>query len=244
MSMFSVPHARESLPIPTPLIQPRAPRFRTLLLVGRMVSARHDALCRIRNISEGGLMAEARADFAAGECVRIELRNGNSIAGSVRWTDGGTLGIMFDAPADPQRLLSEPAMARQPRVARVPRSPRLPTDCAAEIRIDGRVQRVKLRDLSQGGARLVIAMPLERDALLTLAVPGLGLLRASVRWVRDDQAGIAFLEAIAFATLAEWFDRPALRYAASETGRIALDPARTGLSSKSWAGAIPARRSS
>lgn len=198
---------------PIAALAPRSPRLMTLLLVGRITGARADLPCRIRNISTGGLMAEVLADFAVAEHVRIELRNGNAVTGSVRWTDGPRLGIQFDTAVDVERLLSEPSMVRRRATAIVPRAPRLPTDCPAEIRIEGRVRRAAMVDLSQGGAKLVTAAPLGKGGLLTLAVPGLDPLRAAVRWVAGDRAGIAFLEAIAFTRLAEWLGDPAIRYA-------------------------------
>ena len=76
----------------------RDPRSLTLLIVGRITGGNADGLCRIRNISTGGLMAEVCASFAADEAVRIELRNGQVIAGQVRWTRDGALGVQFDTP--------------------------------------------------------------------------------------------------------------------------------------------------
>lgn len=194
--------------------QERAPRTMTLLLVGRMIGERSDALCRIRNISDGGLRAEVHAHFEVGERIRIEFRNSDTIAGVVRWADGTVIGVRFDAPVDVARLLAGSATQRG-EGAQAPRAPRLPTSSWAEIRIGGHVHRAALLDLSQGGAKLRARATLARDAIVTLVVPGLEPVRGVVRWARGEHVGIAFLEPIAFATLAHWLNDPGSRYAAA-----------------------------
>lgn len=197
-----------------PLLTPRSARTMTLFLIGRIMSDRCDTLCCIRNLSAGGLKAEVRAPFVVGEPIRIEFRNGDIMPSSVRWVDRRAIGVQFDTPVDVERMLSECSTVRRPSAALAPRAPRMPTNCPAEVRIEGRVHRVSVEDLSQGGAKLATALPLEKDMLLTLTVPGLDPLRGVVRWVRGDRVGVAFLEPIAFAVLAEWLNDPSIRYAA------------------------------
>lgn len=201
-----------------PLLTPRSPRTMTLFLIGRIISDRFDALCCIRNLSAGGLKAEVRSPFVVGEPIKVEFRNGDIVPSLVRWVDRRSIGVQFDTPVDVERMLTECSTVRRPSAALAPRAPRMPTSCRADVRIDGRVHRVSLEDLSQGGAKLATKIPLEKDGLLTLAVPGLEPQRAVVRWVRADKVGIAFLEPIAFAVLAEWLNDPSIRYAAILSG--------------------------
>ncbi len=56
---------------------------------------------RIRNLSAGGLMAEAPVRVTRGEKVEINLRTIGWISGSVVWVTEGRLGIAFDHPIDP-----------------------------------------------------------------------------------------------------------------------------------------------
>jgi hypothetical protein len=199
-------------PGPKGHVRRRDARTVTLLIVGRIIGDQADGLCRIRNISAGGLMAEVFAQFAVGEPVRIELRNGQVVQGAVRWTKDDTLGVEFEEPvADLKQLLAEPRPVRRKPGVPLVRAPRLPTDCSADIQLDGRHYLGAVTDLSQGGARLVTSAPLERDRLLTLAIAGLPHLRAAVRWVNEEESGVAFLDPIAFATLARWLDDPTLR---------------------------------
>jgi PilZ domain len=57
---------------------------------------------RVRNLSAGGLMAEAPLMASRGERVEIELRNIGWISGSVAWLAEGRIGISFDHPIDPK----------------------------------------------------------------------------------------------------------------------------------------------
>ena len=58
---------------------------------------------RVRNLSEGGLMAELNALVAQGTAVQLELRGLGSIAGTVAWCTRGRIGIALNEPIDPQR---------------------------------------------------------------------------------------------------------------------------------------------
>ncbi|WP_417593556.1 PilZ domain-containing protein [Parasphingorhabdus sp.] len=57
---------------------------------------------RIRNLSAGGLMAEAPVQTKRGDDVQIELRNIGRITGHVAWVAQGRFGIAFDHPIDPK----------------------------------------------------------------------------------------------------------------------------------------------
>tara|TARA_R110002033_G_scaffold41962_4_gene82849 strand:- start:491 stop:901 length:411 start_codon:yes stop_codon:yes gene_type:complete len=57
---------------------------------------------RIRNLSAGGLMAEAPVLTKRGDNVQIELRNIGRITGHVAWVAQGRFGIAFDHPIDPK----------------------------------------------------------------------------------------------------------------------------------------------
>jgi len=56
----------------------------------------------VRNLSEGGLMAEAAVQAPRGSRVEIELKNIGWIGGKVAWIAEKKLGIAFDHPIDPK----------------------------------------------------------------------------------------------------------------------------------------------
>lgn len=195
-------------------IHRRDARTFTLLLVGQIARQDgRDGLCRVRNVSPGGLMAEAVMEIRPEDIVRVHLRNGQSRSGVVRWVKDSQFGMQFETPLeDVQGFLAEPA--RAPRVGDVPvvRSPRLRADCGATVLIDGHHYSATLTDLSQGGARLTTPAPVERDRLVTLSVRGLPTLRAVVRWAEEGAAGVSFLDHLSYSVLAHWLDDDELRF--------------------------------
>ena len=57
---------------------------------------------RIRNLSAGGLMAEAPVLAKRGDKVQVELRNIGLVTGHVAWVAQGRFGVAFDHPVDPK----------------------------------------------------------------------------------------------------------------------------------------------
>ncbi len=73
-----------------------------LKAVLRFPSSGEEGEVRIRNLSAGGMMAEAPVRVTRGEKVEINLRHIGWISGSVVWITEGRLGISFDHPIDPK----------------------------------------------------------------------------------------------------------------------------------------------
>ena len=57
---------------------------------------------RIRNLSEGGLMAELGRVVDAGTPIAINMRGIGELSGKVAWCAEGRMGIVFDRKIDPQ----------------------------------------------------------------------------------------------------------------------------------------------
>ena len=57
---------------------------------------------RVRNLSDGGMMAEGNLKVQRGHRVEVELRNIGAIAGSVAWVQDNRFGIAFDEEIDSQ----------------------------------------------------------------------------------------------------------------------------------------------
>lgn len=180
----------------------REARVTTILLIGKMMSAHGETLCRIRNLSSGGLMAEVHVPLAVDDPVRIELKAGDQLAGRVRWIREGRMGIAFDEPIDVSAML---ARATVKTVAEgLVRPPRFDVDCPVELRGEGRRHAGRLVNVSQGGARLESDFAPDQAQLLTLAIPGLPERRSAVRWVRDGAIGLSLLEPLSFEELGIW----------------------------------------
>lgn len=82
----------------------RARRRDSLFLSGRLRIGEGEPIdIRIRNLSEGGLMAEGAPPLAIGAVVTVELRNLGAIPGKVAWYVDDRAGIAFDVEIDPAR---------------------------------------------------------------------------------------------------------------------------------------------
>lgn len=57
---------------------------------------------RVRNLSDGGMMAEAALHVRRGHRLTIELRNIGVVGGSVAWVQDNRFGIAFDEEIDSQ----------------------------------------------------------------------------------------------------------------------------------------------
>ena len=58
---------------------------------------------RVRNVSSGGLMADAPDDYRPGMRIEVALDNVGEMAGSVAWAEAGRIGVAFDHPIDKAR---------------------------------------------------------------------------------------------------------------------------------------------
>jgi len=59
---------------------------------------------RVRNLSPGGMLAEAKVEVAQGAVIEVDLRNVGRVPGRVIWAGEGKFGIAFDRPVDPQAV--------------------------------------------------------------------------------------------------------------------------------------------
>lgn len=161
-------------------------RYVSLLRVGALVVGGRRELCLIRNISAGGMMIRPFSQLPTGTAVSIELKHGESVNGVTQWRDKGMVGVTFDQPIDVLALLSGPGEGARPRM------PRIELSCSALLRCDGDVSRVRVENVSQGGACISCTFELELNANVVLSLPGLHAAAGVVKWREGDQYGIGF----------------------------------------------------
>ena len=77
----------------------------SLFLMGRLTFAGETKAneVRIRNLSEGGLMAEIECPVALGTKVTLDLRGIGEVTGRVAWCAEGRIGIALEQRIDPKR---------------------------------------------------------------------------------------------------------------------------------------------
>ena len=72
--------------------------FAELEFEGRTDSVR----VKVRNLSAGGMMAEAPISTARGARLTVRLRNLEAVKGTIAWVQGDRFGVSFDAEIDPR----------------------------------------------------------------------------------------------------------------------------------------------
>lgn len=179
----------------------REARLTTILLIARLSTASRDDLCRVRNLSSGGMRIETLSPVATGERASVELKNGATVEGVVVWSKHPEIGLRFDEPVDVTELLKPPVRNAK---AHMPRSLRLTTRCPVTLRRDGHLLSGALQDISLGGARIALSGTVQLGDQVVLGIPGLDPRRAVVRWVKAGYAGLSFCEMIAFDDLSRW----------------------------------------
>lgn len=192
-----------STEVPRPNERRSDDRLAVILPLARLITGDRQDFCRIRNISAGGLMAEAMAVHHVGAPVEIELHSNHSIAGTIVWVRGGNIGVKFDENVDVRALLLEP----RPRGAHPRRPPRLEIVCGATVRIGRLYHQVSIRDISLGGMKVEINdwRCVGKEAHIT--IESFRTIKGRVRWFKGGLAGIVFDRPLSFDELAGWLGR-------------------------------------
>jgi len=173
-------------------------RYTRLLRVGVIDSEAGKELCLVRNISDGGLMARVYSPRGVGTKVRVELKCGCPVSGTVLWAQEPDIGIQFDQRVDVRAVLQgNPSRDRRPRL------PRLEINRPVTLRIGSRLCRAVARNISQGGIGAQVALQCPRSEVV-VSLPGLDPIRAAIRWSHGDQAGIAFNQLLPLPVLMGW----------------------------------------
>jgi hypothetical protein len=197
-----------SLAKPASAYQPRAARLTTIFLTARLTTGSRDDLCRVRDISTGGMRLETLAPVDIGQPIDIELKNGLIVRGEIVWVQQPEAGVRFAKPAELAQLLALPEKPRGTTNVRVVRAPRLKAQCPVALRHKGRILSANLTDISQGGARLRLAESVNAADYVVLLVPGLDPRPAVVCWTTDEAVGVAFVDRLGFGDLARWLASP------------------------------------
>ncbi|HEX8667045.1 MAG TPA: PilZ domain-containing protein [Allosphingosinicella sp.] len=192
------------------------PRLCTLFRVGKLLSGSAETICRVRNISQHGFMADACPAPAVGTAAALELSEGWSREARVVWSQGDRFGAEFLAPQSVSAMLG--GGVRSPHQRQ--RALRVAPDGAFATVVHGnRAARASIVNISQTGAAvfaydLLLSAVTGRD--LSLEIDGLEPMAGTLCWTADGAAGIQFERPLSFETLSHWLwatslARPAAR---------------------------------
>jgi hypothetical protein len=188
-----------STAVPRPTERRTDERVLPMLRIAKLKCGNSEQLVRVRNVSAGGLMAEASQSVTVGETASIELSS-QQIPGSIVWVRDGTVGIKFEQNLDLGELLA----GRKPRHGFRARPPRLEVRCKASLRVEKIYYTVDVHDISLQGMKVE---PIDEYCLgkkVVVVVESLRPIRGEVRWYSDRRAGIVFDQPLDFDELAEW----------------------------------------
>jgi hypothetical protein len=156
-------------------------------------------LCLIKNISSGGLMGKVHETLPVSATIAIEIRSGVLTYGTIVWTNDLMVGVQFAEPIDVMDILH----ASSERGDRSPRMPRLNIPAPARLLVDGISRKVRVVDVSQGGAKIEADFLRPGDPVV-ISIEGLDACGGAICWVDDGRAGVSFNSPIAFEQLACW----------------------------------------
>lgn len=185
----------------------REHRVMTTLLLGKLFTENSGAnLCRIRNVSENGMMIESHRSLIVNRNICVELRSGTRLEGRVAWANQGRAGVQFHQPIDYKRVLADANIAPASGKGALPRAPRFDIECAGRISNYGRSIDVVIENVSQSGARLRMSRPPKQESEVILSIPGLPSRRCVTRWATEEAAGLAFLDSIPYRDFSLWLE--------------------------------------
>lgn len=179
----------------------QAPRLLTLLRVGTLVVDGRRELCLVRNISAMGLMLHVYSTLRVGQAIEVEMKTGQLIKGAVRWVEESNVGLEFESPIDVMAILASQLVSRSDHK---PRMPRVEVRCPATLRVGGKTYRVVTRDVSQGGAKIMLDAVIVPDCDVVLSMEGFHSLHGTMRWCDGEHAGVTFNAVIPWPLLVRW----------------------------------------
>ncbi|QIK77704.1 PilZ domain-containing protein [Sphingomonas piscis] len=192
-------------------LMPRTPERRDdgrqhgLLRIGYLLLDDRRELCLIRNLSAGGALVRTYSKVRIGSPAALEIKQGESVSGIVRWCEGAMIGVMFHHPVDILKLLAD--SSEWPR----PRQPRVEVQSVGWLVGRSNEQAVQTLDISQGGLKVRSSGHIDCNSDVVVRLRGLPDLPAIVRWQDGAIHGLVFKNALELRTLVTWirdFHRP------------------------------------
>ncbi|MEE4208179.1 MAG: PilZ domain-containing protein [Parvularcula sp.] len=174
-------------------------RFKTAFRPGCIVIRNRVVLGMIRNMSRHGVMIEVDEPLREGQRLSYFWDENRLVSARVIWSDGNRHGLENDAEApiyDTRHTY---------------RSVRVPCTLEAEIWTNGERQRLEVANLSLGGMR-VRRLQASPGNPLTIAMAGIELYNADVRWNDGHEAGIRFAQRLTRSELSAILTHESVRF--------------------------------
>lgn len=157
--------------------------------------------CTIHKLSTAGATLHIDTPLDPDSAMRLDLANGQSIPGTVAWSENGQAGLAFAEPLDIIGTLARNLVGLPAERRTMPRVEIAQTVC---VKAGRSVEHARTRNISQGGAGIETRLDLAVDQPVQLIFDTLRPLDGTVRWVAHGQAGIAFAQELGWQTLMPW----------------------------------------
>ena len=176
--------------------QRAATRSSLMLRSAKLVCQSGEYVCIVRDVSAEGVGLRFMHAVPSEPRIILELSNGSTYPVERVWKGRQQAGYRFARAIELNDFIHEPSPFES-RPIRL----RIRADALVEAH---RVQhRVKLVDLSRGGATIACKERFPEGAYLTLELPGMGAKPADVCWRKGAQHGLMFHQPLSIEQLAE-----------------------------------------
>ena len=170
-----------------------ASRICTVFLIAEASTETDRGLCRIKNISDHGMMVITGLDAAVGARISITLSNAIALPAEVMWVEEGRIGIRFVDPIDSLGVLQ--SLADKGSSAGH-RPPRLTVGLLGTAATDAGIQAIRTLDISQHGMKISHGGSLRAGVRVKVTLENGLEQRGVVKWSKDLFAGLRFNEPI------------------------------------------------
>jgi len=168
---------------------------------GALTSGSVRQLCSVRKVSAGGAVLHVDHPVEVGTRLELELMNGTQLEGIVAWRRGSEVGLRFDTQLDVFAVIAQDIVSQAGERRRMPR---VELTCSALLETPSGIELVFTRDVSQGGVKIDVPVPLQAEQAVTITMEGFRPVQGVVRWSRGGVAGIAFLLELNWQELMLW----------------------------------------
>lgn len=181
-------------------------RQMSVLINARVEHGGNDALCRIRNVSAGGVMIESDLVLVVDDPVHLHLRSGRTIGGRIRWTEPGRAGIAFD-DSNAAQLVTERLTSSSLGSSSIG-FPLFEREAWAELSVDRKRCRAKIVKLSATGICVTGDEGVNDERVMMVAIDGLGQHLArrvdDPRAAARDEISLMFVQPLHYRALNAW----------------------------------------
>jgi hypothetical protein len=163
-------------------------RLCTVYLFAAASTETDEGLCRVKNISDQGMMVITGLDVAVGQQISITLSDAITLSAEIIWADEGRIGLQFTRPIDSASILD----ALTEKGSRTHRPPRLVIGLVGTAVTEDGIQPIRALDISQNGMKIAFGGKLEPGARIKVVLENGLEQRGVVKWSMNQVAGLRF----------------------------------------------------